>query len=217
MAQTKKTAGINSKLAGFILLTVLISLGAFVWDWHFSGDQPAIIMQKAMAETIEANTTQPDCQLTTVETIETIPIYLVGAVFHPGIYQVEKGSYLYQLVEKAGGLTEDAASDSINLALRLESNQMIHLPTKSEIIENPAAFNLESAQENSNAILDLNRADLDQLDNLPGIGPSTAQAILEYRNKNGPFRKIEDLMKISGIKESRFNALKDLVYVKGCS
>ena len=146
-----------------------------------------------------------------------IPIYLVGAVRRPGIYQVEPGCYLYQLVEQAGGLTEKAAANQINLVMRLDHNQQIYIPTSGELAENPALLPDQSDQHEVNPLVDLNRAMQADLEKLPGIGPVTAKAILNYREKNGPFTVPEDLMLVPGIKESRFAALEDFIMVSAPS
>ncbi len=143
-----------------------------------------------------------------------IPVYLVGAVHHPGIYQIKPGTYLYELIEMAGGLTEDAAADHINLAAAITMNQLIRLPTQEE---EASGYNFQLRESTGGqGLVDLNRADLTELASLPGIGPATAQAILAFREENGSFACIEDIMLVPGIKEARFNALKDLVMVS-CS
>ncbi len=144
--------------------------------------------------------------------VRKIPIYLVGAVVRPGIYEVAMGSYLYQLVDQAGGLTEDAAAEHINLALQLNTNQLIHIPTQKEWAAAPTPLaNEASGPSGTPALVHINQADAAALDTLPGIGPATARTIVDYRTKNGPFRTLEDLMKIPGIKQSRFDAIRDLI------
>jgi competence protein ComEA len=149
---------------------------------------------------------------------DLIPIYLVGAVQRPGIYPVIRGSYLYELVARAGGLTEDAAADAINLAFQLVENQRIRLPSRQELAAATEAVSANGGDttitgDNGAGRVNINRASADELDNLPGIGPATARAILAYREQHGRFQKIEDLMQVPGIKESRFSSLKDLICV----
>lgn len=192
-----------SKVIIFLILAGLITLGSLVWGWIFP-DNKAIVIQSseqiAKTETLITST------------VELIPVYLVGAVLHPGIYQIERGSYLYQVIEMAGGLLETAASESINLALRLDENQRIRIPTRDGVAADPNSAALMINQSASSPLINLNLADSALLDTLPGVGPSTAKAIIEYRKNNGSFRNVEDLMKVPGIKESRYNVLKDLVY-----
>ncbi len=154
---------------------------------------------------------------TTTETAkagkELYPVYLVGAVARPGIYQVEPGTCLYQLVDMAGGLSDSAASDAVNLAAPLDKHQFVRVPTRQEV-EQGTWSDPEPSGKN-NGLIDLNRAGQADLETLPGIGPATARAIIAYREKSGPFVCIEDLMKVPGIKEARFESLKDLVCVSG--
>lgn len=192
-----------SKVVLFLILAGVISLGTLVWGWVFPEKQAVVIQSTELIA--ESETSAPS-------TVELIPVYLVGAVARPGIYQIERGSYLYQVIEKAGGLLDTAASESINLALRLDDNQRIRIPTREEVAEDPNRAVLMINQTASSPLINLNQADIALLDTLPGVGQSTAKAIIEYRKKNGSFRNVEDLMKVPGIKESRYNALKDLVY-----
>lgn len=144
---------------------------------------------------------------------ERYPVYLVGAVAHPGIYQVEPGTCLYQLVDMAGGLSDSAASDAVNLAAPLDKHQFIRVPTRQEVEQ--GTWSDPEPSGSGSGLIDLNRAGQADLETLPGIGPATARAIIAYREKSGPFACIEDLMKVPGIKEARFESLKDLVCVSG--
>ncbi len=145
---------------------------------------------------------------------DLVPVYLVGAVHKPGIYLVARGSYLYELVEQAGGLREDAAKDEINLALALPGNCHIRIPTESEAAEDPdkRAILVDTASTET-LLININSATAEALDQLPGIGPATAKAILDFRERNGPFKSKEDLMQVSGIKQSRLDAIRDLITI----
>ena len=150
---------------------------------------------------------------------ERFPVYIVGAVNKPGIYKIAHDTCLYELIEQAGGLTETAAGDRINLAARLSMHQLIRIPTKEEWLSEPDKYNyIDSGAENSQhdnttKLININSADADQLEELPGVGPSTAKAIIDHRDKNGPFKTIEELMLVSGIKENRFASLRDYITV----
>lgn len=145
---------------------------------------------------------------------EEIPVYLVGAVLRPGVYIIRKGTYLYELVERAGGLTQEAASETINLAMRISENQMIRIPTQVEAEQDDSLTPvLGSGTAAPAGAININRATQVDLEKLPGVGPATAAAIIADRNKNGPFRKPEDLMRVPGIKESRFVLMEALIIV----
>jgi competence protein ComEA len=190
-------------------LAVILSLG---WDWIRTGRDAVVLQRDPTASSGVAGTEPADLPAMT-ETAALIPVYLVGAVRRPGIYQVTIGTYLYELVEQAGGLTEDADAEAIDLVCRIETNQLIRLPTRAE-----TAAGVEPQLPSSgktNALIDINRADQTALETLPGVGPATAQAIIAYRKQNGLFARIEDLMQVPGIKEARFEALKDRICVSG--
>ena len=200
----------STKAILFFLAFGAITLGTLLWDW---------LVPDARTAAVEITSATPATETAAVQesVCDLIPIYLVGAINQPGIYQVERGSYLYQLVQTAGGLTAEAAQEQINLALRLDDNQLIRLPTRAEVTADPAAGLLVTGTDSGNPLLDINQAGADEFDKLPGIGPATARAIVEYRNSKGHFQQIEDLMKVPGIKSSRFNALKDLICVRNRS
>lgn len=156
-----------------------------------------------------------------------IPVYIVGEVVNPGVYEIRTGSFLYQLVEMAGGLTKNAAKDSVNLAFQITVNQMIRIPSikdiengkgggtgESLILDNENGFSNGTGAKSENIKVNINAAQEGELDTLPGIGAATAAAIIAYRNENGKFATIEDLMKVPGIKENKFNQIKNLIDVK---
>lgn len=150
----------------------------------------------------------------TVKVEDMIPVYLVGAVNQPGIYQIVRGSYLYQLIDQAGGLRPDAAATEINLAQKITENIHIRIPTQAEFAERPAYTWTENGSDSAPAIVNLNQATQEELDTLPGIGPATAKAIVDYRERNGLFAAKTDLMKVAGIKQSRYDAIVDLIDIR---
>lgn len=143
---------------------------------------------------------------------ERFPVHLAGAVHHPGVYFVSPGSYLQQVVEEAGGLTEAADLDRVNLAIAVEGNQKYRIPSMGEQ-EATGEAQAETAGEPSAAPgfgsgkISLNQATEQQLCTLPGIGPSTARKILAYRKEKGAFKRLEDLMQVPGIKQARYEQL----------
>lgn len=142
---------------------------------------------------------------------KTCLVYVCGAVVSPGVYELDDGSRIYEAVELAGGFMEDAAEDVLNLAESVTDGQMIRIPTEEE----QEAVGRQGAEADSAADgkLDLNRADVAALMELPGIGQSKAEAIVGYREEHGPFSQAEDLMKVEGIKEGVFNKIKDRIKV----
>lgn len=142
---------------------------------------------------------------------KTCLVYVCGAVVSPGVYELDDGSRIYEAVELAGGFMEEAAEDALNLAESVTDGQMIRIPTEEE----QEAVGRQGAEADSAADgkLDLNRADVAALMELPGIGQSKAEAIVGYREEHGSFSRTEDLMKVEGIKEGVFNKIKDRIKV----
>ena len=138
-----------------------------------------------------------------------------GAVVNPGVYEVGSQTRLFQVIEMAGGLTENADVDSLNRAEIVYDGQKIIVG----ILGEPSAAASESSGSQSaqsgitNGKVNLNLAGSATLQTIPGIGPSKADRIIDYRNTNGRFRKIEDIMNITGIGEKTFESIKDYITV----
>lgn len=130
-----------------------------------------------------------------------IKVYVCGAVAEPGVVALKEDARIIDAVLLAGGMTEDADETDVNLAARLQDGEMIYVPTKEETSRRKEAQDKED-------LVDINTADKARLCTLPGIGESKAEDILTYREKNGAFQSIEDIMKVPGIKESLFEKIK---------
>jgi competence protein ComEA len=133
-------------------------------------------------------------------------------VQHPDVYRVPAAARVKDVVLAAGGLTDDAAADKINLADHLADAQHIHIPRLDE--PDPAAAPVDSAPDDGKGtLLNINTASTTDLDGLPGIGQSIAQRIVEYRTTNGPFQAVDDLQKVKGIGPALFAKIAPLVTV----
>ncbi len=142
------------------------------------------------------------------------PVYLTGAVCREGIYLLEDGAYLYELIEEAGGFRPDAAQEALNLAARVEGESHIRIPTLTEWRAGGGQINVPSKDPPASAssqLIDINTADAEELQKLPGIGEKTAADIIAYREETGSFSCKEDLMQVPGIKEGRFARLEALI------
>lgn len=143
------------------------------------------------------------------EQIEVCYVYVCGAVVSPGVYELQAGSRVYEAIKSAGGLSEDADLGSINQAEYVTDGQMIKILTVSEA-ENGTENGNETA---SDGLLDINNASVADFMTLPGIGQSKAQSIVQYREQNGAFSSVDEIMKVDGIKEGVFNKIKDCIKV----
>lgn len=170
---------------------------------------------------------------------ENIVVYICGAVVNPGVYTLETGSRVADGIEAAGGLTENAQAEILNLAKCLRDEYRVYIPTTDEVKngnlfdesfadgyisggENadnfPDTNNTFGIKNNSNNNtkkgININIATMNELMTLTGIGENKARNIIEYRQKNGNFKDIYEIMKVHGIKESSFNKIKDEIIVE---
>ena len=142
-------------------------------------------------------------------------IHICGAVAAPGVYRLPAGSRVVDAVEAAGGLTEDAAERGVNQAAPVADGMQIVIPTSEEAAQGifPPDGVMEENGSGRDGLVDINTADTAELMTLPGIGQTRADAIVAYRQQNGKFQSIEDIMKVDGIKEGSFAKLKDRICV----
>ena len=169
-----------------------------------------------------------------------IIVYITGAINKEGIYELPVNSRISDLIEKAEGIKEEAYIEKLNLAYKLEDGMKIHIPTKQEyeeqqkikqetnitedvtneyITTDSGISSIEKDKEDINSEntnndkININKATQTELDSLPGIGPSTAEKIIEYRKEKGKFKKIEEIKEVSGIGEAKYEKIKDKIEV----
>jgi competence protein ComEA len=152
-------------------------------------------------------TLQPRSSSTSTPQPTSIEVYVTGAINKPDVYALPIGSIVKDLIAAAGGVTAEADLEAINLAQRLTDQMHIHIPRKGEVAPTP------HTESGVGTLININTADATQLDSLPGIGPATAQAIIEYRTSNGPFKKIEDIKNVPRIGDALFEKIKGLITV----
>jgi competence protein ComEA len=130
-----------------------------------------------------------------------LTVYVSGAVATPGVYTVPDGSRVDAAIEAAGGFLEGAEKDSINLAKPLEDGQQINVPGV-----------VDTSHVNAGRV-DINVATVTELETLPGIGPTAAQAIVDYRLQNGPFQAVEDIQNVPGIGPATYDGIRDYITI----
>jgi len=154
--------------------------------------------------------------------IQQVFVDIKGAVMYPGVYELQADQRIIDAVKLAGGYTQDADTQLINHAQKVEDEMVIYIPIKGEkldeITTNILTMPTSGTSQSNNGMkaqkVNLNKADEAALTTLSGIGPSKAQSIISYREENGSFKTIEDLKKVSGIGEKTFEKLKDFITVK---
>lgn len=141
-----------------------------------------------------------------------------GAVHQPGVYKAVKGERVIDLIDRAGGLTTEAAEKMVNFALHVADEMVIYIPTKEEELEGAPPTVTAIAGDGfggvASDLVNINKAEETELQTLTGIGPAKAIAIIEYRNTNGAFQTIDELKQVSGIGDKTFEKLRDQICVK---
>lgn len=165
------------------------------------------------------------------ESKETIRVDVKGMVKKAGVYELAKDSIVNDAIKKAGGLTSKADTTNVNLSKSLTNEMVIYIPKKEEVTkstvndalvdksnsvgfeDSPSSNATSNETTNTSTKININTATLTELTTLSGIGESKAQAILEYRTKNGNFKTLEDLKKVSGIGEAAYEKIKDNICI----
>ena len=183
-----------------VVLLLLVAVGGLLPKKEEAVEETEVVVTTVLAEKTEVSTTQ--------ETV--IFVDIKGAVKNPGVYQMKVGDRVKDALEAAGGLTAEADSQKVNLAKRIEDQMVIVVPKVGEEAEEiPAgATSKEEAKEGK---VNINTATVEELKTLKGVGEKKAEAIIEYRKKNGSFQTKEDLMKVRGIGKKLFESFQERI------
>lgn len=207
----------------FIVIFILVLLYT-IWSFINSKNSYIDVDEDLMIKTENNINSSNDINNAIQASSEKIIVYIIGSVKNPGIYELDVDSRVSDAVNSAGGLLDDADISKINLAFKLEDGQKITIPSINDDLDDDSSYEDFISQDSGNIISDtssnsstkkvnLNTASQTELETLPGIGPSTALKIINYRNENGKFSSIEDIKKVPGIGDSKFNNLKEYVSV----
>lgn len=152
---------------------------------------------------------------------DELVVYVCGAVNNPGVYTLTGTPRMMDAVEAAGGMNEQADRNVLNLAQYISDGQMVRIPAIGEVVDEntdsakaSGSGGLSSDSEGSSGKVNLNSATVTELMTIPGVGQTKAEAILRYREENGRFEKVEDIMQISGIKEGSFAKMEPYICVE---
>ncbi|BAC13937.1 late competence protein (DNA binding and uptake) [Oceanobacillus iheyensis HTE831] len=144
----------------------------------------------------------------TVDNEQSLVVDVKGAVQSPGVYTVEQDDRIHDVIELAGGFSKNADQSQVNLAQLVQDEMIIAVPEQGE-----QETNISSGINDSNDKIRINYASVQEIEQLPGIGPSKAETIFQYREENGLFRELEDLLNISGIGEKTIESLRDYIQI----
>ena len=185
--------------AGAVAVVVVVAVVALV-GWRSSGRPVDLDLPRAPAP----------AQAGTTAVSATATAHAAGAVGRPGVYRLPPGARVTDLLDAAGGPGPDADLDQLNLAAPVADGERIYVPRRGEA---PPPVAAGTATALPAGPVDLNTATAEQLDALPGVGPATAAAILDWRKQHGRFRTVDDLLEVRGIGEARLADLRDKVKV----
>lgn len=189
----------DKKRIGIIILIYIL---LFLFFYFFkSNNENTFVNQFSQSPDTEV---QIENEEVLIEEEEEIFIHISGEVNYPGLIKLSKGQRLYEAIDIAGGMTEKADLNQINLSLVLNDQDKVYIPSKDE--------NVNFIQTNSTPLININTASKEELMTLSGIGEKTANSIIEYREKNG-FNKIEDIMNVPGIGEQKFLQIQEHINI----
>jgi competence protein ComEA len=192
----------EKKLAIALVGILVFAIGALLWNQDDISLQhtslPMYPQQQAETKTEEV---KKQAQIATID--------IKGAVKKPGIYKLAMPVRLYQVLEVAGGTSELADINRINLAKVIADGSMIYIPKKGEQIPTEASP-IQNKEEDK---INLNTATLAELETLEGLGPTKAKAIIQYRGEHGGFRSVDELLQVSGIGERTLERIKEKIFV----
>ncbi len=202
---------IKIAVIALVVVTALLLFGG-------NGEKEEVVVQppgetqtEEVIETTE--TTEGDKEQTTQ--VSELIVDISGCVKTPGVYEISDGTRLHSVIEMAGGLTKDADIDAINQAELVTDGQKILIPAKVDT-PNDGGTGVASGDVMNgltNSKININQADSTALQEIPGVGPATADKIIQYRDDNGRFQTIEDIKNVSGIGEKTFEKMKDKICV----
>ena len=198
-------AGLGLALGGFFLLKP--STQKPVTETNLQAEVAAVSKDSSSEKEIkkEEKEESPEQDLITVD--------VKGAVKSPGIYDLPVGSRVHDAVQKAGGLTDEADRKSLNLAQKISDEALVYVPTKGEEAASQQATSGTSPSTSKDKKVNLNKASLEELKQVKGLGGKRAQDIIDHREANGKFKSVDELKKVSGIGAKTIEKLKDYVTV----
>ena len=198
-------AGLGLVLGGFFLLKP--STQKSVTETNLQAEVAAVSKDSSSEKEVKKEEKEEPLEQ------DQITVDVKGAVKSPGIYDLPVGSRVHDAVQKAGGLTEEADSKSLNLAQKVSDEALVYVPTKGEEAASQQAASETTPSTSKEKKVNLNKASLEELKQVKGLGGKRAQDIIDHREANGKFKSVDELKKVSGIGAKTIEKLKDYVTV----
>lgn len=196
--------GLHPRTLRAVLALAVVLVSAAAWRFWPAAPKPEIPLDEESAE-------QPASDESVAAPVEIV-VHVAGAVMRPGVYRLPVGSRVDDAIASAGGGVGNSALDALNRARILADGEQVYVPTVEEAQSGGGEAGLpQTSGRATEGKVDINRASAQELEELPGIGPATAQKIVDDREANGPFAKPEDLMRVPGIGAKKFEAMREFV------
>ena len=208
---------IIEKIKEYKIIVICTGLGLLVGGFFLLKPAPQTLvketnLQAEVAAVSKDSSTEKEVKEEPLEQ-DLITVDVKGAVKSPGIYDLPVGSRVNDAVQKAGGLTEQADSKSLNLAQKVSDEALVYVPTKGEEAASQHTGSGTASSTSKEKKVNLNKASLEELKQVKGLGGKRAQDIIDHRETNGKFKSVEELKKVSGIGAKTIEKLKDYVTV----
>ncbi|CAG6228587.1 competence protein [Streptococcus pneumoniae] len=208
---------IIEKIKEYKIIVICTGLGLLVGGFFLLKPAPhtpvkETNLQAEVAAVSKDSSTEKEVKEEPVEQ-DLITVDVKGAVKSPGIYDLPVGSRVNDAVQKAGGLTEQADSKALNLAQKVSDEALVYVPTKGEESASQQAGSGTASSTSKEKKVNLNKASLEELKQVKGLGGKRAQDIIDHRESNGKFKSVDELKKVSGIGAKTIEKLKDYVAV----
>ena len=233
----KKTIKINKAILALIIISVVL-IGYYIYyknrniyeEFEINSITEELLDNEQKVEKTDNESNNGSKDKTNInkskseEELEKIIVHITGEINNPGVVELKKGARIIDAVNEAGGFTEQADKEKINLAYILSDGMKIYIANKNEKSEEQKEYITISCgdnvtmeenkmKENNNVLININEATQADLETLPGIGPSLALKIISHREQNGRFLSIQDIKNVSGIGENKFENIKELICV----
>ena len=195
---------VKSIILAFVCSLIVIIGGLFYFNQSKTEDYSGVSFSNTSNETNNKDEKAED------KHDEKIFVDVKGAVKHPGVFETTKDKRVKDLIEEAGGLLEDADTSTLNLSQKVKDQMVIYVLKYGE---KPKQIYDGGTSSSSGDVININTANLEQLMKISGVGKTKAEAIISYREKNGDFKKKEDITKVRGIGKATFEKIKDKIEV----
>ncbi|MGL4345104.1 MAG: helix-hairpin-helix domain-containing protein [Cellulosilyticaceae bacterium] len=211
------------KVVALIILLIIVNFLFIFGQKLFSNDhifengwtEEQFVASSTPSQTVQETLSETSSMLVDSTPVTTFPVFICGEIKHPGVYYVTDPVVIDDIVKLAGGFTDLADPNVVNLAMRLKGNEKIYIPQVGEavtqtLMEEPVSDGLSGASD----FININTANQDTLETLPGIGAAKAQQIIKHRETKGDFKTIDALQDVSGIGVKTFEGLKHLITIE---